>query len=100
MDWAQIESTDGTINVHANLKILGRNVLFKIKQGSEELLDTHKYKEFNITFHPNRTVFLIQHRALEWVKQHELFEIFLRNESSLSYPDTKFLAEQNHKFRY
>lgn len=86
MDSVHIEPSDGSelsCEIRGNVQICGRNVFFKINKGFGELFSMHERKLFEITFHTNRNdrnVFQLQHQALKYLKDHELYDILFKNE--------------------
>lgn len=56
-------------------------ILFKVLEGFEELvcLFGSEAHFFNITFNINRIVYQLQHNALKWIKEHNLFSILIDN---------------------
>lgn len=39
----------------------------------------HPDRNFDMFFHVNRVTFQLQHFALEWIKEHELFSVFVNS---------------------
>lgn len=51
-----------------------------MKLFKEHCLKNKSKELFNIMFHPNRTTFLYQHNAVEWMKRHHLFECLINDQ--------------------
>lgn len=65
----------------------------KIDDGFDDLMRTyHNMQEYDITFHTNRLAFQLQHESLKWMKDHNLFEVLIKN------PEYKTFRNQFRKF--
>lgn len=65
---------DGVLKKH------GSTVMFQISNGFDELnmLDLNTQK-FEILFKPNLSSFQVQHRAMDFMSEHRLFQQLIRN---------------------
>lgn len=62
------------------LKKRGSTVMFQISNGFEEMnmLDLNTQK-FDIQFKPNLSSFQVQHKAIDFMSEHKLFEQLIQN---------------------
>lgn len=75
---SHLDSVCGQILRHDNsfifLKLTAhKDVIAKLK-------DLCSTEMFNVRFLPNRTSFLLQHNALDWIERHHLFDCLVNNE--------------------
>lgn len=54
-----------------------KRIFIKIIDGAAYFQSTYYYKEFNITFLMNGTIFQLQHNALKWMQRHSLFSLLI-----------------------
>lgn len=79
-DGSEVAPIQGCIEIHFS------SVLLKIHTGFEELSSIYKNKSVDISFCINRMPFQLQHQALQWLRDHKLFEILFKNARSLPRP--------------
>lgn len=83
--------------IDGQLKSDDRNVLFKINNGFDQLLKLIDTCLFDINFTSNRITYQIQHKALKWVGEHELYNILIGNPLYLCFDDR---GPSNSKYEF
>ncbi|XP_031626698.1 putative helicase mov-10-B.2 isoform X2 [Contarinia nasturtii] len=69
------------ISIPGSIKGCNKKYIFvKIDEDGFDYLRRHcKWTFFDISFHMNRTIFQLQHNALEWIEDHQLFSLLIKN---------------------
>lgn len=74
-------------SIRGVIKVTGTTMVVKINHGYKELSKACDQKLFDMTFRVDRTTYQIEHQALKWVTDHELYDIFIRNSRTFKNPD-------------
>lgn len=74
------DASKTTTLIRGHLEMSDVGPVFKIIEGFEELLSLHNRQLFDINFYPNRVAYQLQHKAMDWFKEHNLFNILIENE--------------------
>lgn len=64
-------------------QIKGKNnesIFLEILEGSEFLIGNHNDQTYDIDFHVDRKPYRQQHNALQFIIQHQLFYLLIRND--------------------
>lgn len=62
-------------------------IRLKINEGLSGMLEYHwERAEYDIEFSSNRLTFKLQHHALKWMKEHDLFDVLINNPIYNEYP--------------
>lgn len=72
-----------------------QHIYIKISEGYDELIQNKANLFYAISFITNRATYQIQHMALKYIEEHELFDILVHNPEFNVCEETKMV---NYKF--
>lgn len=70
--------------IHGRIEKCDQNHIYiKIVNGFEDISTTHRNPEqfYDVSFHINQTAYQLQLQALDYLKEHHLFDVIINNPS-------------------